>query len=122
MVVKGMRKCLQWVCMVMKIKEIQKGKTIWVYVKVITFPQLHLLDLHCLACIATYLTFVRLDDLEFESWQELGIFLLTNASRPVLGPTHPPIQWVPGTLFLGVNWPGREADHSTPSSVEIKNA
>jgi hypothetical protein len=39
-----------------------------------------------------------------------------------LGPTHPPIQWVPGALSLGVKRPGREADHLPPSSVEVKNA
>jgi hypothetical protein len=26
---------------------------------------------------------------------------LTTASRPTLGPTQPPIQWVPGTLSRG---------------------
>jgi hypothetical protein len=31
-----------------------------------------------------------------------------------------PIQWVPGDLFLGVKRPGREADHSSPSSVKVK--
>jgi len=36
------------------------------------------------------------------------------------GPTQPPIHWVPGGLFLGVKRPGREADHSPPSSAEIK--
>jgi hypothetical protein len=37
-------------------------------------------------------------------------------------PTQPPIQWVPGALFLEVNRPGREADHSLLSSAEVKNA
>jgi hypothetical protein len=37
-----------------------------------------------------------------------------------LGPTHSPIQWVPGALSLGVKRPGREADHSPPSSGEVK--
>jgi hypothetical protein len=46
----------------------------------------------------------------------LGIFLFTIA----LGPTQPPIQWVPGALSLGVKRPGREADHSPPSSAEVK--
>jgi hypothetical protein len=41
----------------------------------------------------------------------LGIFLFTTASRTALGPTQPPIQWVPGALSLGVRRPGREADH-----------
>jgi hypothetical protein len=51
----------------------------------------------------------------------LGIFLFT-AYRTALGPTQPPIQWVPGALFLGLKRPVREADHSPPSSVEVKNA
>jgi hypothetical protein len=35
--------------------------------------------------------------------------------------THPaPIQRVPGALSLGVKRPGRETDHSPPSSAEIK--
>jgi hypothetical protein len=58
----------------------------------------------------------------FESRQGLGIFLFTTASRQALGPTQPPIQWVPGALSLGVKRPGREADHSPPSSAEVKNA
>jgi hypothetical protein len=41
-------------------------------------------------------------------------------SGTALGPTRPPIQWVPGALSLGVKWPGREADHSLPSSAEVK--
>jgi hypothetical protein len=57
----------------------------------------------------------------FESQQGLGIFLYTTMSRLALGPTHPPIQWVPGTLSLGVKRPGREADHSPPSSAKVKN-
>jgi len=36
-----------------------------------------------------------------------------------LGPTQPPIQWVPRALSLGVKRPGREADHSPPSSAEV---
>jgi hypothetical protein len=63
----------------------------------------------------------RIGVLEFDSWQGLGIFFFTTVSRPVLGPTQPPIQWVPGALFLGVKWPGREADQSSTSSVEVKN-
>jgi hypothetical protein len=35
-------------------------------------------------------------------------------------PTQPPIQWVPGALSLGVKRPEREADHSPPSSAEVK--
>jgi hypothetical protein len=50
----------------------------------------------------------------------LGIFLFTTVSRPALGPNQPPIQWVLGVLSLGAMWPGREADHSPPSSAEVK--
>jgi hypothetical protein len=60
--------------------------------------------------------------LGFDSWQGMGIFLFTTVSRPALGPTQPPIQWVPGVLSLGVKRLGREADHSPPSSTEVKNA
>jgi hypothetical protein len=52
--------------------------------------------------------------------RRLGIFLLTAASRTALGPTQPPMQWVPGTLSLGVKLLGREADHSPPYSAEVK--
>jgi hypothetical protein len=60
--------------------------------------------------------------LGFDSRRRLVIFLFTTASRPALGPTQPPIQWVAGALSLGLKRPGREADHSPPSSAEVKNA
>jgi hypothetical protein len=37
------------------------------------------------------------------------------------GPTQPPIQWVTVPLCLGIKRPGREADHSPPSSAEVKD-
>jgi hypothetical protein len=49
-----------------------------------------------------------------------GIFSFTTASRPALEPTQPPIQGVPGALSLRAKRPGREADHSPPSSAEVK--
>jgi hypothetical protein len=49
-------------------------------------------------------------------------FRCVTASRTALGPTQHPIQWVPGALSLSVKRPGREADHSPPSSTEVKNA
>jgi hypothetical protein len=64
-----------------------------------------------------------LDDgvLEFDSGRGLGIFLFTTASRPALGPTQSPIQWVPGALSLVIKrLPRREADNSPPSSAEVK--
>jgi hypothetical protein len=32
------------------------------------------------------------------------------------------IPWVPGALFRGVKWPGRETYHSPPCSAEVENA
>jgi hypothetical protein len=37
-----------------------------------------------------------------------------------MGPTQPPIQWVPGVLSLGIKRLGREFDHSPPSRAEEK--
>jgi hypothetical protein len=48
-------------------------------------------------------------------------FLFYTSSRPDLGPTQPPIQWVPGAASLRVQRRGREADHSPKSSAEVKN-
>jgi hypothetical protein len=45
--------------------------------------------------------------------QEISLY--STASRPDLGSTQSPIQWVHVVLSLGVDWPGREADHSLPS-------
>jgi hypothetical protein len=58
--------------------------------------------------------------LGFDSRRGLGMFLFTTASRTALGPTQPPIQWLSGTLSLDVKRAGREADHSPPSSAEVK--
>jgi hypothetical protein len=57
----------------------------------------------------------------FESREGLAIFLFTTASRPALGPTQPPTQWVPGALSLGVKRSGREDEHSPPSCAGDKN-
>jgi hypothetical protein len=45
-----------------------------------------------------------------------GNLSLHHWFRMGLGPTQPPIQWVPGER------PGRKVDHSLPSSAEVKNA
>jgi hypothetical protein len=58
----------------------------------------------------------------FDCRRGLDIFLLTAVSRTALGPTQPPVQWVTAALSLGVKRLGREADHSPPSSAEVKNA
>jgi hypothetical protein len=53
----------------------------------------------------------------FHSRRGLKIFLFATASRPALGPIQSPRRWVPV-----VKQPGREADHSPPSSAEVKKA
>jgi hypothetical protein len=44
----------------------------------------------------------------------------STSSRQALGPTQPPIQWAQGALSTGIKRPGREADHSPPTSAEVK--
>jgi len=51
-----------------------------------------------------------------------GSFLFATAFRTVLEPIQPPIQWVIlGTLTQGIRRPGREVDHSPPSSEKVNN-
>jgi Ni,Fe-hydrogenase I cytochrome b subunit len=69
-----------------------------------------------LCILKTYYYLIQL----FDSWWGLGIFLFTTTSRTALRPTQPPIQWVPGALSLGVKQLGSEADHSPPSTAEVK--
>jgi hypothetical protein len=48
----------------------------------------------------------------FGPWQRQDDFPLTSVSRPALGPTQPPVQWVPEVLSPeGKAWPGLDADH-----------
>jgi hypothetical protein len=61
-----------------------------------------------------------MDDRGSNPGRELvGFFFIS--STPALGSTQPPIHWVPGALTPGVKWLGCEADHSSPSSAEVKN-
>jgi hypothetical protein len=63
-------------------------------------------------------TFYRLDGLDLIP----GIArFFSTASRLNLGLTQTPIQQVLASLFHGVKQQGHEADHSPPSSAEVKN-
>ena len=43
-----------------------------------------------------------------------------HLSRPALGPTQPPVQWVPGVYRKGGGKrPRRDVDHPSPSSTEV---
>jgi hypothetical protein len=63
-------------------------------------------------------TRLRAGGLGFDFRKRLGVFLFATAYRPALGPTQPRIQWA---LSPTVKRPGREADHSPPSSAAVKN-
>jgi hypothetical protein len=47
------------------------------------------------------------------------IFLFSTTIKPILGPTKPRMQWVPGAASTGVKRPGREAYHSLPSRLRM---
>jgi hypothetical protein len=50
-------------------------------------------------------------------WRKLH----NDSFMSALGLTHSLVQRVLQALFLGVKRPAREADHSAPSSAEVKN-
>jgi hypothetical protein len=94
----------------------------------VNFVSLLSVRLCFLLCLFSYSTsflfFLSLSFLllGFNFRRGLGIFLFTTVSGTVLKPTQSPFQWLPGALSLRVKRPGREADHSSPSSAEVKNA
>jgi hypothetical protein len=47
------------------------------------------------------------------------IFSSPRRPDPALGFTQPPIQWVRRALSSGVKRPGRESDHSPPTSAQL---
>jgi hypothetical protein len=49
-----------------------------------------------------------------------GKILFFTMSRPTMGSTQPPIQYVPGAISLEVKREIREANRSPPPSAEIK--
>jgi hypothetical protein len=57
-----------------------------------------------------------LDGLGIEYWWRRDF---PHLSRPALGPTQPPVQWIPG-LSQGKERPGCDADPSPPSSAMVK--
>jgi hypothetical protein len=92
----------------------------WCSVKKNTVTALPLTSIYVYTCVCVYGCVVYQIYLCHSTLKWLGIFIFTTASRTALGPTQPPIRWVPEALSLGVKRPGREADHSPPSSAEAK--
>jgi hypothetical protein len=70
-------------------------------------------------CVTAYHPFLR--RLSFDSRPRQETSLFSTASRPVLGPIHPLIQWVTEALSPGVKRSEREAHHLSPSSAMVKN-
>jgi hypothetical protein len=62
----------------------------------------------------------QLDDRAVGVELPLRSFLFSVSSRPALGTTQPPLQWVPETLFLGIKRQEGESYHSLPASAEMK--
>jgi hypothetical protein len=83
----------------------------------VIFTVINIHNLRMFAPLADQATGWTIGVLGFDFRRGLGIFLFTAALRP----TQPPIQWVAGALSLGVKRPGREVNHSPPSSAEVKN-
>jgi hypothetical protein len=52
----------------------------------------------------------------------IRFFLFSTASRPTLGQTHTPVQYIPRIRTLVIKQPECEADHLPLSSVQVKNA
>jgi hypothetical protein len=48
---------------------------------------------------------------------EVEVFSSNLCAQLAMGPTQPPVQW---SLPRGNRRPGRDADHSPPSSAEVK--
>jgi len=49
------------------------------------------------------------------------IFSFSKTFRQAVGPTQPPIQWVPELFSLEVNRPGRAANQSHPFTAKVGN-
>ena len=55
-------------------------------------------------------------------FSEWAIILLSETSKPTLGPAKPSVQWVAGVLSQEVKRPGRGTDQTSPPSAVVKNA
>jgi hypothetical protein len=83
---------------------------------------------HSLEDFSISLVISHRESRQYVIWTELGYLgryrYGLRAGRPrfdsLQGSTQPPVQWVLEALSSGVELPEREADHTLPSSVEVK--
>ena len=81
---------------------------------------------YCWLCLASWLSIVgrvtryRLDSPGLKSWQGQEIFSYPKPSRPALGLTQAPIQWVP-RFFPGDKVLGHDVDFTPSSRAKVKN-
>jgi hypothetical protein len=59
--------------------------------------------------------------IQFTEVAAIGIFVFTILSRPALGTSQPPMQWLLLAITTGVKRPRPEADYLPQSSAEVKN-
>jgi hypothetical protein len=72
--------------------------------------------------ITLYNCIITLGRQRFDSRQGVEGFLYRTESRPALGPTQPPSQWVQRARCPKVKRPGRKVDLTHSSSAEVKNS
>jgi hypothetical protein len=68
-------------------------------------------------CVVGIVTSFELDDQEFGIRVPVGSRIFSMSSRPALGSTKPPAQWVLRALSPGVKRLGREVGHSHSTSI-----
>jgi hypothetical protein len=89
-------------------------------------PELISAPLSCLRTITFHSYFsqcshwLRTERLRGRSSGKVWNFNFSISSRLALGPTQPPIKWVPCALSLELSGKGPGADHSSGTSAEVK--
>jgi hypothetical protein len=61
-----------------------------------------------------------LNNSDFKPRWRQDIFYSLHTYIPDPETNQPPVQWLPATFFLAVNWPGRGVNYSPQRTVEIK--
>jgi hypothetical protein len=80
-------------------------------------------------CSLPFCSFLFRHSYQVKCWWTRGsnhgggnIYIFSETSRPVLGLTHPPIQWTTRALPPELQWRGREFNRSPSPSVKVKDS